>query len=71
MSTIQFGGKARLGIHRAGQCVTLTFQFPTEYDAIAAYEVWTSKDEITIQFTGPRAASEQDALAGGAHPHSD
>jgi hypothetical protein len=49
----EMSGKAKCGLLRKGNRVYITLQFPTEYDAMQAFDVWSMED-IDIHFKGPK-----------------
>lgn len=53
-------GPAKCGITRVGTRVYVTLEFPSEYEAMAAYDTFTM-GEIEFGFTGPVACGERDA----------
>lgn len=50
-------GKAKCGVCRKARLVYLVFEFPSEYDAMQAFDIWSMED-ITVDFKGPKRVTE-------------
>lgn len=60
MITKNLSGKTKAGLLRDGKRVYIILEFPDEYLAMQAYDVW-SMDDIDIHFKGPKYCIEKDA----------
>lgn len=57
MSVRNISGKAKCGLLRSGKRVMLTLEFPTEMDAMLAFDTWSAED-FEISYKGPKVLQE-------------
>jgi len=50
-------GAAKIGVMRRGKRVYITVEFPDEYEAMQAFDIWSMED-ISFSFKGPKAIQE-------------
>lgn len=61
MTVRQNHSVAKRGVHRRGKRVYLILEFPDEYQAMQAFDVW-SMESVDLHFHGPVSISEQEEI---------
>lgn len=58
MAEREFAGKCKRGLYRKGCRVYVIFEFPNEYDAMEAFDVW-GMEKVDIHHEGPVVSREE------------